>query len=49
VTVTDKEIIKKKIKNLHVLTQEELPVSTPNQVTDAIHDIVDVIGYLYER
>jgi len=50
VTVTDKEIIKKKIRDLHNLTNEEYPpLQTVTQIASAVHDVADVIDYLYDK
>jgi len=48
-TLSDKEIIKKKLRNLHIMTQEEIKLRNFEQLTDAIHDIVNVLCYLFEK
>ena len=48
-TIMDKEIVKNKIRNLHILTQEQLKLRNNIQITDAIHDIADVLVYLFEQ
>lgn len=48
-TIIDKEIVKTKIRALHILSQEEVKLKDLTQVSDALHDIADVLDYLYEK
>jgi len=48
-SLSDKEIIKKKLRNLHIMTQEAIKLRDFEQLTDAIHDMVDVLWYLFEK